>query len=273
MFLSKLNAARGYLTPSETKAADYLIHHLNEVNTITSQQLAESAGIGQSTIIRFSKKLGYDSFREMLADLSKAQVKESMEEEIDVEESAEKTLKKIVRQVQDIVSLSQQANDAETLQSVAELLRNASMNILFGVGSSGLFVEYLANQLIKLGLPCMTSTSAHSIYIQIEHAQQNTVVFLLSESGKTQEVLKAARLAKERGLLVIAMTRGKKNPLHDLADYLLETISFETLTRLNVTTMRCSQLFLIDALYLLIMKSDFGYYDSLAERAEELIQL
>lgn len=239
---------------------------------MTSQQLAENTGIGQSTIIRFSRKLGYESFRELLADISGTPVHQVIEEEINIAEDSAATLKKVVQQVQNIVELTNEANDAEALLQAAERLKQASEIILYGVGSSGLFAEYLTNQLIKLGFLCRYSESAHSIYMMIEHASSEAVVFLISETGKSREVLKAARLAKEKGICVMAMSRGRKNPLQEYADYILKTVSFETVTRLNVTTMRCSQLFLIDALYLLIMKSDFSHYDHEVETAESLIQ-
>ncbi len=272
MFLSRLNAARGSLTSSEIKIADYLTSHLNEEGNITSQQLAKKVGIGQSTIIRFSKKLGYNSFRELFADLALAQIHETMEEEININESTEMTLKKVAQQFQNSVVLTQQHNRVEQISSAAEALKKSSKNILFGMGSSSLFSDYMSDQLIKLGIPCITTKNAHSLYMLIDNAEEQATVFLISESGKTAEVLKAARLAKSRGLTVIAMTRSKKNPLHDLADILLETICFETQTRLNVTTMRCSQLFLIDSIYLLIMKSDFEKYNGLVNRAGELAQ-
>ena len=83
-------------------------------------------------------------------------------------------------------------------------------------------------------------------------------------------MLKAAKLAKQKGLVLIAMTRRIRNSLYEYADIILKTVSFETKTRLNVTTMRCSQLFLIDALYLLIMKSDFEHFNEVIERSEQL---
>lgn len=272
MFLSRLNAARGSLTSSEIKIADYLTSHLSEEGNITSQQLARRIGIGQSTIIRFSKKLGYNSFRELFADLALAQIQETMEEEIDIDESTETTLKKVAQQFQNSVVLTQQHNHSDKITAAADILKTSSTNILFGIGSSCLFSDYLSDQLIKLGIPCITTRNAHSLYMLIDNAEKGTSVFLISESGKTSEVLKAAKLAKSRGLTVIAMTRSKKNPLHELADIVLETICFETQTRLNVTTMRCSQLYLIDSIYLLIMKSDFEKYNSLVYRAGELAQ-
>lgn len=273
MFLSKLNTVRTALTPAEIQIADYVRTHIREIKTITSQELAEILGIGQSTIIRFSKKLGYASFREFLADVAAEQSQEMIEAEIDIDEDNAATIKKIVLQSRDIVEITAQCNDASRLGKAAELLKRADYNILFGIGSSNLFAEYLANQLTKMGINCHTSNSSHTVYSLIDNATANAVVFLFSESGETKEVLKAAKLAKEKGLTVIAMTRRIHNSLYEYADIILKTVSFDTKTRLNVTTMRCSQLFLIDALYLLIMKSDFAHYDPIIDRSEMLADI
>ncbi len=270
MFLSKLNTVKQSLTPSENKIADYIQEHLAEIKTITSQELANQTGIGQSTIIRFSKKLGYESFRELLADLSAMEAREIVEQELEVEEATESMMKKIVRQIQDITAITCQINEPEALEKAADWIRASRTHILFGVGSSNLFAEYLANQLIKMGIPCMTSNSAHTIYSLIDNADSDTVVFLISESGESAEVLKAARLAREKRIPVIAMTRRIRNSLYNYADLLLKTVTFDTQTRLNVTTMRCSQLYLIDALYLLMMKKEFEKRNEIISRSEQL---
>lgn len=270
MFVSKLNAAGQSLTEVDKRIADYILNHLNEAKTITSLKLAQSTQVGQASIIRFSKKLGYQSFREMLADLSIENEKEWIEEEIETSEETAMTLKKIALQMQDIVDLTVQYNDEEKLLEAACMIKNAKENILFGVGSSNLFAHYFSEQLNKLTIPCFVSMNAHTIFMKIAQASEDCVVVLISETGKSEDVLKAAALAKEKGLKVISMTRSYRNPLHELSTIVLKTVCFETLTRLNVTTMRTSQLYLIDALYLLIMKSDFDYYHERIERAEQL---
>lgn len=270
MFQSKLNSIKHSLTPLEEKIANYLLEHMEESKTITSQKLADQLEIGQSTIIRFSKKLGYQSFRELLSDLSYSSNQNIIQQEVNVDESEEETLKKIIMQMQEIVSMTLQNNDIKQLIEAANLLKNASQIIIFGIESSNLFAKYLANQLTKMGLLCLTADSSHTAYMQIENTNSNTVVFLVSETGKTIEVLKAAKLAKNKGLPIISMTRKTKNPLHELSDIVLKTVSFDTITRLNVTTMRTSQMYIIDALYILIMKSNFEYYNDIIEKSEYL---
>lgn len=271
MFISKLNTIRNSLTPAEVKIANYIQNNLSQLKTITSQELAEEIGIAQSTIIRFSKKLGYGSFRELLVDLAAQEKDELISEEIKIKEPNADTIKKICLQVQEIAQITADINDAMTLEKAANLIQRSKSHIIFGIGSSNLFAEYFSNQLIKMGISCYTSTSAHTIYSLIDNAAKDTVIILISETGETKEIVKAAALAKEKGLQIIAMTRGVNNPLHEYADILLKTVTFETETRLNVTTMRCSQLFLIDVLYLLILKSDFKSKNKIISRSNQLI--
>lgn len=270
MFKAKLKAVYQDLTQSEKLVADYILKHIDDIKTITSHQLAINTNIGQSTIIRFSQKLGYGSFRELLADLSAIPRQDIYREEIQIHESMNDTNRKIIAQYQDIVEITFQNNKAEIIQQACDMLTRAKKVITFGIGSSSLFCEYLANQLVKMGLLCITSQTPHTIYSLIDQSRKDTVLFLISESGETHEVIKAASIAKERGVPIIAMTRMSKNPLHGYADLLLKTVAFETQTRLNITTMRCSQLYLIDALYLNIMKSNFTKYNKIIARSEVL---
>ena len=270
MFKAKLKAVYQDLTQSEKLVADYILEHIDDIKTITSHQLAINTNIGQSTIIRFSQKLGYGSFRELLADLSAIPRQDIYREEIQIHESMNDTNRKIIAQYQDIVEITFQNNKAEIIQQACDMLTRAKKVITFGIGSSNLFCEYLANQLVKMGLLCITSQTPHTIYSLIDQSRKDTVLFLISQSGETHEVIKAASIAKERGVPIIAMTRMSKNPLHGYADLLLKTVAFETQTRLNITTMRCSQLYLIDALYLNIMKSNFTKYNKIIARSEML---
>ena len=270
MFKAKLKAVYPDLTPAEKKIADYILEHTDEIRTITSHQLAINTHIGQSTIIRFSQKLGYGSFRELLSDLSAMPREDIYHEDIQVNESMEDTNRKIIGQYNDIVGVTLQNNSPVYIKKACDMLVNAKKIILFGVGSSNLFCEYLANQLIKMGLWCLTSQSTHTIYSMIDQSKKDTVLFLISESGETHEILKAARIAKEKDVKIIAMTGTVKNSLHSYADLILKTVSFETETLLNITTMRCSQLYLIDVLYLNILKNNFNKYSKAIGRAQEL---
>ncbi|MEA5026679.1 putative HTH-type transcriptional regulator YbbH [bioreactor metagenome] len=272
MFKAKLQTSYQNLTQSERMIADYILEHLDEIKTITSHQLAVLTNTGQSTIIRFSQKLGYNSFREFLADISMIKPEDQAKhDEITVEETTGETSRKIGAQYKDIIDITLNTNNEQTIDQVCALLIKKKKIIIFGVASSNLFCEYLANQLITIGLTCFTSQYPHSIFSIIDQADpQETVLFLLSESGETYDAIKAAEIAKNNQIPIIVMTRNVRNTLSSYADYLLKTVSFTAKTSLNVTTMRCSQLLLIDILYLNILKLDYHRFEQIIERAEIL---
>ena len=130
MFKAKLKAVYQDLTQSEKLVADYILEHIDEIRTITSHQLAVNTHIGQSTIIRFSQKLGYNSFRELLADLSAIPRQDLVREEIQVNESMTDTNRKIIAQYHDIVEVTFENNKEETIQQACEMLTSAKKFIL-----------------------------------------------------------------------------------------------------------------------------------------------
>lgn len=80
MFFTKLKTLYPTLTYSETKIADYILANKDETFDKTSQELASLLGISQSTTIRFSQKMGYNSFKNMVLDLSRSNAENDIQE-------------------------------------------------------------------------------------------------------------------------------------------------------------------------------------------------
>lgn len=269
MFLIKINAIKDNLTANEKKIVEYLVNNSNDSKVMTSTQIAEKINVSQPSVIRLSKKLGYSSFREMIADLPN-ETDELEDQRLHDSESDEETLLKISTQMSDIIDSTRDVNKLKDIQNCVDELKNAHTVILFGVESSNLFAHYMANQLTKLGIICLISENYHTTIMQIENADDHSVCFLFSESGETEEIIRVASLSKSKGLKTIALTRNIKNSLYSYADIVLKTVTFDTVTRFNVTTMRTSMLYIIDVIYLLILKSDFNKYNQYIGHLEDL---
>lgn len=272
MYQDKLRVIATELTQSEKTIADFLTLHSLEARSFTSYQLAQRLKVGQATIIRFSKKLGYSSFREMLDDCSLDLTEEKVKEDITLQETTAATNRKIVNQYQEMAAMTFEVNSSETIDKAVDLLRNARKILVFGLGNSNLFAEYVSNQWLKMGLDSFCSSNSHIIYSLLNQFTSEDVVFLISESGETSEVLKAAKIARHRHTKVISMTRISKNRLQSLSDIALRTVNYETKTRLNAMTLRCSQLCLLDMIYLNLYKTDFDNYEKVVSESEKLLE-
>lgn len=271
MFLKKLRVVYNDLTNSEKKISKYICEHPHELKTTTSYQLANHLDIGQSTIIRFSQKLGYRSFRELTTDLAISYSNGKDTDEIVIDESTDTTNRKIMTQYQDIASLTYSSNPAWLIDDTVNAIKSARQIVVYGVGNSNLFAEYLAAQLVNIGLIAHCGSNTHIIYSVVSRFTSDDLVILISDSGETKEVIKTAMIAKNNNTPIIAMTKGSKNKLHSLANITLKTVDFLTNSRLSATTIRCSQLCLIDMIYLNLFKSNFDLYYNLFSESEKLL--
>lgn len=164
MYQEKLKQVQKELTQTEKIIADFFQNHSLEARSFTSYQLADRLNIGQSTIIRFSKKLGYRSFRELLEDLSTSLTEEKVKEEIVVNEGTSSTNQKIIQQYQKMAQLTLEFNPPQVIDQTVSTLKKARKIIVFGFGNSNLFAEYISNQWLKMGLDSFCSANSHIIF-------------------------------------------------------------------------------------------------------------
>lgn len=272
MLQSKLRDQYCSFTASEKKIADFIQNNQEQAKTITSYELAKELKVGQSTIIRFSQRLGYKSFRELLADISIESNSELMLDDIEFHESTALTMKKITSRYFDIIALTNELNDPSIVDKAVHFMEKASIIVCFGVGNSNYFAEYLAGQLITFGTNAQSFTNAHLVYSRIFTLTKGDVLILFSESGESREVVYAARQARKQGVKVIAVTKGSKNSLRQLADVTLLTVNYDVHNFLRTATIRCSQLCVIDIVTLSFYKRHYAHRKEYGNKGRKLIQ-
>lgn len=272
MLQTKIGNLYETLTNSEKQIADFLVNNSQNVKTMTSYDLARAIGVGQATIIRFTKKVGYHSFRELLADIPIQDNQNLDLEEISVTETTEVTNKKVISRYYEILALTEALNDSQTFDQCIDLIVQAKSILCIGTGNSNDFAQYLAGQLITAGIPAKSFTNSHLVFSEILMMHQNDVAIFFSESGESREVVYAAQAAKQRQIPIIAITKATDNSLRRLADYTLNTVNYDVKSMLKTTTIRCSQLCLIDMLTLNLYKRDFNYYSQKSKEGRELLE-
>ena len=259
MYTTRLRAVSDKLTNTEKKIASYLETNPQQSRIMTSYELAAQLDIGQSTIIRFSKKLGYNSFRDLQVDLINSPSPEGIED-ISVDESTNATSYKITRQYQEIIDLTYAQNSDVTIEKAVEYIRGARRIQIHGIGNSTFLPSILPTSLRPSACSPPAAAITMWVYSTISCYGPEDLVILISESGETPEILQTARIAQSHGVPVISMTRAVKNKLYDCSDLILRTVNRMSRTRLETMTMRCSQLCLIDMIYLNLFKTDYSRY-------------
>lgn len=223
MFSTKVNSLYTKLTMTEKKIADYLIIHGGDVDGVTSYELAERLGIGQATVVRFSKKLGYRMFGKMIDD-AKNSVGESSSE-IQESDTASDILEKLGKRTCDIIQSIRQSNDAECFVRAAKLIDGAKNIVCYGYTTSNLFASYLSELLIEIGKGALCENNSILTKRRVFQLDpQRDVVVIVSKSGEKSEPVGIAEYARSRGVPVIAISNAGKNPLVEASDVHLKVL-------------------------------------------------
>lgn len=268
MLITKINSMMDTYSPTEKKIADYLIKNVSTIRTMTSYEISQKLGIGQSNIIRFSQKLGYKGFRELQFD---ANEDNNLYNEVNDNESTEMVNNRIVHQYINLAKATNSLNSPEMVDRCISKIVSSERIMVYGVGNSNLFAEYLSNNLLKMQFNSFSSTNAHIVYTKVSGFASNDLVILVSETGETGEIIKIAKICNNHNVPVLAITRLAKNRLLKLADYAIYTCNDLSDSRLNATTIRCSQLWVIDMITLNILKQNYTEYRKYIDESEKLL--
>lgn len=123
-------------------------------------------------------------------------------------------------------------NNAEICQTLATKIGefNPTLVYIVGRGSSdhaGVFAKYLIE--VELGIPVSSSApSVNSIFKQ-NLKLNKALVLIISQSGRSHDILAQAKSAKESGALTVALVNDTSSPLAELADVVLPLLAGQEL--------------------------------------------
>lgn len=153
--------------------------------------------------------------------------------------------------------------DQLELQKAIQMLITAGTVHFCGIGASGIVAQDAQQKFLRIKKGATAFTDMHLIASLIANADEHDIVFAISHSGETREIIDVLKLAKERGVKTIGLTRFGQSAVSSICDVALYTsCSNEAPFRSAATSSRLAQLYMIDILFL----------GMAAKRYEETIQ-
>lgn len=274
--LLKINRYLDDLSPSEKLVGDFLINYPNKVIQMTTAELAEKLDVSMATISRFCKRVYNKSFANVkveiaryLSDMNTESASEIMHWADDFTDIPTK-LKSNILKVCNYVMI---ANDPKTIQDAVDLIHKSETVFLFGVGASAVIAMDLQQKLMRIKKKTIFHNDSNFGILNSNIASPNDVIVAISFSGRTQEVLIAARNAKKRGVKVISMTGNTRNPLESLADISIYIPSIEANElRLAAIFSRYGLLFVVDYLYIGLVNKVSDSPETIIRDYQELLE-
>ncbi len=135
--ISHIKSMMEEYSSAEKKLADYIINNVEKIPTMTANELAESAGLSAPTVVRFSKKIGYQSLTDFKINIS-TELQTGIDEgfsDIQPNESFYSIKNKLGNNAQVAIRETVDVLKEEKIQEVVQSLEGAETVFLYGVGA------------------------------------------------------------------------------------------------------------------------------------------
>ena len=228
--LAIIRSARDEMSANEKKLADFVLDNASLVRDYSSQQIAASVGVSQSSVVKFSQKLGYKGFTDLKLAIHESVVKQQSNVAVlhgrSAPQGAEVSLKEKLYQAKtEAVSGASDLNDDRSLLAAARAIGESSRVQLVGCGNAHTVARDMVSKLLGFGKPVFAEADAELQLRGVATLERGDCLIIITAHGQSPHLVKLARQAKKAGASVISLTNQSANPVSALAGVRLYSVS------------------------------------------------
>jgi RpiR family transcriptional regulator, carbohydrate utilization regulator len=250
--LSLIRSKLSVLTPTQKRIAAYILSNPTLVVKMSISQLTQVTGLkSESSMVRFYRTLGFSGYHDFKVTLATEiggssfyHTYEDVYLDDDVETVKRKMFRGAIQTLNENISLI----PSSSLQKAVDLLDSASRLFFLGYASSGAIAMEGFFKFSRLNSHCYFFSDAHINAALLSEPLPGDVLFCISDSGETKDVVIPAEHAKPIAK-VIALTGSADSPLAKIADVCLTVYTEEVNYRTEVMVSRIVQLAIIEVLF------------------------
>lgn len=263
---SRIHLLDNKLTDVEKRIAAYILAHPEEVISATAKEIGEQTQSSAPSVVRFIKKIGYSSVNEFKLSINseKNEKREQKYDDVNLADSFEVTKRKLCNNAILTLEETSEVLKQEQIKTIVHLLEEKEVLFVFGIGASSIIAEDIYQKWGRIGKIIFFEKDLHILTAMLSSHQANSAIWLVSNSGQTREVVKAAQIAKKIDIPIIAQTMLGKNPLSKLADHLIQTsIPKEAFLRSAATNSLFAQLLVVDTIFYNFLQNNEQYFEKI----------
>lgn len=260
--LERMAALQASLTKTEKRIAEQILQNPELINNCSLADIAKNINVGEATMIRFCRSLGFDGFSDFKMEFAielatqNPTVQTLLDTDIASDDEPDLVANKIQVALNKVVSETINLIDFNVLEQVVNELRLAKRIFLYGVGTSGLLALWGKNKFMRIGLQVDASSNNHLMYMQAALMRKGDVVIGLSHSGQSVETVQSLDIARKAGAKTIAITHNVRSPITKVADYVLHNGNRQYLLQGDSIGTQIAQSFVLDLIYTLLVQAE-----------------
>ncbi|MFJ6921619.1 MAG: MurR/RpiR family transcriptional regulator [Lactobacillus gallinarum] len=251
------------MSASDQKIAQVVLKQPEQVVNYTISKLATEAGVSDASVTRFCHNLNLTGFHDL-----KIQLAQNATESVSLQNMSRDDASANL----ELIEKNKVAEIKATLENVTEakldrVLRLLTESRIVQVSAEGDTYPVAADAVYKFNqigfLAIDSGGTIETAIAQTMNLNKKDCLLVISNSGEAAGIIKQIKVAKQKGMQVIAITNRADSPIALLADVHLKTAVRQTVMQSQYYFSRVASMTMIEALYLLLIARD-------AERVEHI---
>jgi DNA-binding MurR/RpiR family transcriptional regulator len=240
------------LSPSEQRVATALLADVEFAIHASNAELARRARVSEPTVTRFSRSVGCRGVRDLKVRLAQAmavgRIYVELPPHVGTDLARPALWRSVFQEIRRAIAAAEEGLRKEDVERAAEAISRCSKLAAFGVGGgSTLAAAEVQNRFFRLGIAVSHTSDPRLMRMIAATFGEGDVVIAISTTGAANEVIEAARIARQYGALVVAITKPQSR-LASIADIVLGVYVPEAPDALKPTASRYALLAAIDLL-------------------------
>lgn len=254
----RINAAQQNLSNKEQQISEFVLDNPKKASYMTISEIAAALDVAESTVFKFTRKLGYNGFRDFRNDLltEEFDYAVSINENIARTDSPLQMTSKVFDSSIKSLSDTKSVLNANAIEEATQLILACDTLTFYGVGGSETVAADAFHKFLRAPLRVQHSTDYHIQLMEASLAGEHDTAILISHTGVDKQALQIAQLLQDRRCPIIAITSSPGSQLARMSSVALYTFAQETEYRSESLSSRIVQLSYIDALYTIVMFND-----------------
>jgi RpiR family transcriptional regulator, carbohydrate utilization regulator len=251
--LDRIKASLPSLAPAEQRVGKLVLQDPRAFANLPVTELADRAHVSKPTVVRFCRSVGYDGLSDFKLKLA-GSVSEGVpfiHRSVDADDKTSDVAVKVIDNT--VAAFLKYRNDASSImldlavQALAETHSTGKRIEFYGVGNSGIVAQDAQHKFFRLGMNTIAYSDGHMQVMSASMLSKGDCVVVISNSGRTRDLMDACDIARKRGATTIVIT-ASGSPLATSGQIHLTADHPESYDRYSPMVSRLLHLLIIDIL-------------------------
>ena len=264
------------LTSSEQGIVNYILTNPEELEKISSRQLAELTYTSPATVVRICQKLGFSGYSEFkIKYLQEVNQTPRMDQinrtnPITSEDSLHRIVNKVAALEITAIEQTKKGIDLDQLNRVSELLNQATCIDFYAFDNNLHLAKNACSHFLYAGKQAVIHDSSNAQFMQAFASVEGHVAIIISRTGENPMLYRIANVLRDRKIPLLVLTESRHSSLAKISTEHLYLYNVHRFTDMGTILFQTSVQYLFDLLFAILFSRNFENSVKQNEMYEEI---